>query len=70
MSGIISLEVISNQVLQGDGSIANIQGGFEMPVCASALGPLGSEVKAVGGRNVHFEGTFLENLPAVPEIRV
>ena len=25
--------------------------------------------KAVGGRNVHFEGTFLENLPAAPETR-
>ena len=26
--------------------------------------------KAVGGRNVHFEGTFLENLPAAPETLV
>ena len=48
MSGIISLEVISNQVLQGDVSIANIQGGFEMSMCAPALGPLVSEVHCPG----------------------
>lgn len=58
MSGI-RLEVVSNQVLQGDGQVSAVGDCFEIPVLASALGLLDQRfialVKGVGGRLKTFQ---------------